>query len=60
MAWTKYNNPNKRRKVKRSPYSQQYITERREEMYRLLAKAETESEKDAIIKAFNATIYPTF
>lgn len=59
MKFSKYNNPNRRRKAKRkSPYSQEYINERKNEMYSLLAKAETEAEKDGIIKAFNISINP--
>lgn len=59
MKFTKYNNPSKKRRtVRRSPYSPQYIAERRSEMERLLANAETDDEKDAIIKAFDVTIYP--
>lgn len=58
MKFTKYNNPKKKRKARYSPYSQQYISERRDEMYQLLAKAETESQRDAIIKAFDITIHP--
>lgn len=50
----KVNKPRKRR----SPYSKEYIEARREEMYQLLGQAKTESERDAIIKAFNASINP--
>ena len=57
MKFTKYNNPNRRRR-KRSPYSQEYIAEQRDRMYELLAKAKTEAEKDNIIKAFHITINP--
>ena len=59
MTWSKYSNPNRKRRPKRkSPYSQQYINERKKEMYQLLATAETEEQKDMIVKAFNITIYP--
>ena len=59
MRFSKYNNPNRKRKPKRrSPYSQEYINERKDEMYRLLTECKTEEEKDMIIKAFNVTIYP--
>ena len=61
MKFTKYNNPSKKRRtLRRSPYSAQYIAEQRSKMEMVLAKAETESEKNTIIKAFNVTIHPTF
>jgi len=56
--FTKYNNPNRRKRSKKSPYSQQYINERREELYQLLAKAETDEEKNILIDAFHASINP--
>ena len=43
---------------RKSPYSQQYINERKNEMYQLLATAETEEQKDMIVKAFNISINP--
>lgn len=58
MKFSKYNNPNRKRRGRKSPYSQQYINERKDEMYQLLAKAETEAEKDNIIKAFQISINP--
>ena len=59
MTWSKYNNPNRKRRPRRkSPYSQQYINERKNEMYQLLATAKTEDEKDNIVKAFNISINP--
>ena len=58
MAFTKYNNPNRKNKPKRkSPYSQQYINERKDEMYKILATCETEQQKDMVVKAFNISIY---
>lgn len=47
-----------RRNRKRSPYSADYITQQREEMYRLLGSAKTEAERDAIIKAHNVSVNP--
>lgn len=59
MKFSKYNNPNKKRRPKRvSPYSSSYIEERRKEMYETLARCETEAQKDAIIKAFSVSINP--
>lgn len=59
MAWTKYNNPHKKRRMKRKPlYSQQYINERRYEMYDLLAKAKDDTSSDYIEKAFDVSINP--
>lgn len=58
MKFSKYNNPNRRKAKRKSPYSQEYINERKKEMFSLLAKAETEAEKDGIIKAFNISINP--
>lgn len=59
MRFTKYNNPNKKRKHYKKPiYSKEYIENRKNEMYSLLASAKTEEEKDAIIKAFNISIRP--
>lgn len=56
--FTRFNNPNRKRKTRKSPYSQQYINERRNEMYRLMANAKTDEEKDLIRKAFEVTINP--
>lgn len=58
MKFTKYNNPNKRRPKRKSPHSQAYINEQKTELFKLLAKAETEEEKDALIKAFQISIHP--
>lgn len=56
--FSKYNNPNKKRNRKSSSYSSAYIAEKRKEMYCLLAKAETEEERNYIIKAYDVTIRP--
>lgn len=57
--FTKYNNPNKRRRPRRpSGHSQAWIEERQDEMYRLLAQETTEEGRDRIIKAFQITISP--
>lgn len=54
--FTRYNNPNRRRASKASTYSQAYVEERREEMYRLLAQAGTSNERDLIADAFKISV----
>ena len=56
--FTRFNNPNHKRKTRKSPYSEQHIEERRNEMYKLMANAETDEEKDILQKAFSITINP--
>ena len=56
--FTKYNNPNRTRRTRKSAYSQEYIEEKRDEMYQLLAQAESDQERDNIIKAFDVSIRP--
>ncbi len=56
--WTKYNNPNKRRVRKKSTYSAEYRKAREEEMYKLLAEAKDETEKQMIINAYKISINP--
>ncbi len=56
--FTRFNNPNRKRKTRKSPYSQQYINERRNEMYKLMANVETDEKKDILQKAFSITINP--
>ncbi|NLC25588.1 MAG: hypothetical protein GX777_03065 [Fastidiosipila sp.] len=56
--FTKYNNPNRKRRTRKSAYSQEYVEERRNEMYQLLALAESDQERDNIIKAFDVSIRP--
>lgn len=48
----------KRKSGRRSPYSQEYINERRAELNALLADAKTDAERDMLIKAFNISIRP--
>ena len=57
MKWNKYNCPKKRVKHQ-TMYSQEYINERKNEMYALIAKAKDDNERDAIIKAYHVTINP--
>lgn len=56
--FTRFNNPNRKRKTRKSPYSEQYIEERRNEMYKLMVNTETDEEKDILQKAFSITINP--
>lgn len=57
MKFSKYNNPNRKRKsIKR--VSQSYKAELDNQLYALLAKCETEEQKDAIIKAYRITLNP--
>lgn len=56
--FTRFNNPNRKRKTRKSPYSEQYIEECRNEMYKLMANAKTDEEKDVLQKAFSITINP--
>ena len=60
MKFTKYSNPSKRRQKRRrrSPYSRAYIAERKSELNALLARAQSHSERDALVKAFDITINP--
>ena len=54
----KYNNPSKKRSYKKSRYSVEYIDQQREQLHQLLANCKDDSERDAIITAFNASINP--
>ena len=57
--FTKYNNPNKRKPSrKRNRYSQDYIEQQRQQLYKELANAQTEEQKAMIIKAFSISINP--
>ena len=58
MKFSKFNNPNKKRRRVKSKYSQTYVNERRNEMYQALANAETDAQRDYIIKAFDISIKP--
>lgn len=61
MKFSKYNNPAKRRKHRRPasrPYSAAYIEDRKAELFRLLADAKTDQQRDALIKAYNISIHP--
>lgn len=56
MKFSKFNNPAKRRKVRRSS---QYVAERRNELYTLMAGAKSQKERDLLIDAYNVTVCPT-
>ena len=58
MRFSKYNNPNKKQ-YRKPAYSRSYCLEKKDELFRLLANAETESAKEMLIKAYNVSIYPT-
>lgn len=55
MKFSKFNNPAKR-KVRRSS---QYVAERRNELYTLMAGAKNQKEQDLLIDAFDISIHPT-
>ena len=52
--FTKWNNPNKHKK--HHTYSDQYYQGQKEEMYRLLATAKDDKERDLIVNAFNVSL----
>ena len=58
MKFTKYNNPNRKR-IRKHTHSRSYCIEMQNEMYQALANAETEADKDMIIKAYNISLNPT-
>ena len=53
MKFTKFNNPNRRKRKPIPKYSNEYMEERREELMKLLAEAKTPAEEKQIIEAFN-------
>ena len=57
MKFSKYNNPN-RKTYKTYNHSRSYINEQKSEMYEMLSKAKTESEKEMIIKSYQISINP--
>ena len=54
MKFSKFNNPNRRKRKPIPKYSNEYMEERREELRKLLAEAKTPAEEKQIIEAFNA------
>lgn len=58
MKFTKFNNPSRKRKRRSSPYSAQYIEERKTELMKLLTNAQTDAERKYLIEAYRITINP--
>ena len=58
MKFSKYNNPNRKRKRRRSPYSTQYIEERKQELMTLLTEAKTDNERQMLIEAYRICVNP--
>ena len=58
MKFSKYNNPNRKRKRRRSPYSTQYIKERKQELMTLLTEAKTDNERQMLIEAYRICVNP--
>lgn len=56
MKFSKFNNPAKRRKVRRSTRN---VIEQRNELCELLGTAKTEMNRDLLIDAYNVTVCPT-
>lgn len=54
MKFSKFNNPNRRKRKPIPKYSNEYMEERREELRKLLSEAKTPAEEKQIIEAFNA------
>ncbi len=58
MKFSKYNNPNRKRKRRRSLYSTQYIAERKQELMTLLTEAKTDNERQMLIEAYRICVNP--
>jgi len=58
MKFSKYNNPNRKRKRRRSPYSTQYIAERKQELMTLLTETKTDNERQMLIEAYRICVNP--
>jgi hypothetical protein len=54
MKFSKFNNPNRRKRKSIPKYSNEYMEERREDLRKLLSEAKTPAEEKQIIEAFNA------
>ena len=57
MKFTKYNNPNRRRKIRRN-VTPVYREQMENQLYQLLAKCETEEQRNSLIDAYNITLNP--
>ena len=58
MRFSKFNNPSKKRRTYRKPSKAKQ--ERKEDMFRLIALAKSEEEREAIIKAYSVSVKPYF
>ena len=54
MKFTKFNNPNRRKRKPIPKYSNEYMEERSTELRHALTEAKTPAEEKQIIEAFNA------
>ena len=54
MKFSKFNNPNRRKRKSIPKYSNEYMEERREDLRKLLSEAKTPAEEKQIIEAFNS------
>lgn len=57
MKFSKFNNPNRKKRKPMPKYSNEYMEERREELRKLLAEAKTPAEEKRIIEAFNISYF---
>lgn len=55
MKFTKYNNPN-RRKRRAPKHSASYTAQMQDQLYQLLAQAAAEEEKTNLVKAYHITM----
>lgn len=53
MKFTKFNNPNRKKRKPMPKYSNEYMEERRQELRKALSEAKTPAEEKHIIEAFN-------
>lgn len=58
MKFTKYNNPNRRRSVRRPAHSEAYVKEMQEKRDALLAQCKTGADKEYILKAYDVSMNP--
>lgn len=58
MTFTKYTNPNRRRKARRNTYSRDYKQKQYEELWQQIAQCNSDYERDILIKAYDVTINP--
>ena len=59
MRFSKFNNPSKKRKnISRKPSKAKQ--ELKEDMFKLIALAKSEEEREAIIKAYSVSVRPYF